>query len=80
MLDLINNNIRAKFDVCCLIQKKITHTHKKVVNIYIVYELKLWTHSTATKFTLINLLFGAVKLTKNFDPDKYRYSGYGVKF
>ena len=70
MLDLTNNNTRAKFDVCCLIQEKITYTHKKVVNIYIVYELHLWTYSTAIKFTLINPLFGAAKLTKNVHPDK----------
>ena len=25
-------------------------------------------------------LFGAVKLTKNLDPDKYSYSGYGIVF
>ena len=25
-------------------------------------------------------LFGAVKLTKNADPDKYSYSGYGIGF
>ena len=32
------------------------------------------------KFTLGNSLFGAVKLTKNAYPDKYRYSGYGIGF
>ena len=25
-------------------------------------------------------LFGAVTLTKNADNDKYRYSGYGIRF
>ena len=25
-------------------------------------------------------LFGAVKLAKNVDPDKYSYSGYGIGF
>ena len=25
-------------------------------------------------------MFGAVKLTKNADPDKYKYSGYGIGF
>ena len=33
-----------------------------------------------TNFTLGNCLFGAVKLTNNVDPDKYRYSGYGIGF
>ena len=30
--------------------------------------------------TLENCLFGAVKLTKNTDIDKYKYSGYGIRF
>ena len=25
-------------------------------------------------------MFGAVKLTKNADPDKYKYSGYGIGY
>ena len=25
-------------------------------------------------------MFGAVKLTKDADPDKYKYSGYGIGF
>ena len=25
-------------------------------------------------------MFGAVKITKNVDPDKYSYSGYGIWF
>ena len=31
-------------------------------------------------FTLGNCLVGSVKLTKNADLDKYKYSGYGVEF
>ena len=30
--------------------------------------------------TLANALFGAVKLTKNSDIDKYKYFGYGIGF
>ena len=30
--------------------------------------------------TLKNLLFGAVRLTKNADIDKYQYLGYGIEF
>ena len=33
-----------------------------------------------TDFTLINCLFGFVKLTKNADPDKYKYAGYSIGF
>ena len=31
-------------------------------------------------FTLNNCLSGSVKLTENTDPDKYKYSGYGIGF
>ena len=30
--------------------------------------------------TLKNCLFGAIKLTKNCDIDKYGYAGYGIGF
>ena len=52
---------------------EISHilTHKKVVNIYIVYELRASTS---------HCLFGAVTLTKNADIEKYKYSGYGIRF
>ena len=33
-----------------------------------------------TNFTWNNCLFGSVKLTKNVDLDKYKYSGYGIGF
>ena len=33
-----------------------------------------------TGFTLRNSLFGSVKLTKNADPDKYKYSSFGIGF
>ena len=33
-----------------------------------------------TDFTSKNFLFGAVKLTKNADFHKYRYSDYGTEF
>ena len=34
----------------------------------------------SNEFTLGGFLFGCVKLNKNADPDKYSYSGYGVRF
>ena len=33
-----------------------------------------------TDFTLKDCLFGGVKLSKNTDPDKYVYTGYGIGF
>ena len=49
-----------------------------MVNIYIVYELRA--NLNYSGLTLGNCLFGAVKLTKNDDINKYNYSGYGIEF
>ena len=76
-LSYYSNNIRVKFTGSCLKQSKITYTHKKVVNIYIVYELRA-SSSNIDDPTLKNCLFGTVTLTKNADIDKYGYSGYGI--
>ena len=76
----IANKTRVKFDGGCLKQEKITLTHGKTVNIYIVYELIFSTRGYDDYTTLENCLFGAVKLTKNVDIDKCKYSGYGVGF
>ena len=39
-----------------------------------------WLKNLNTDFTLNNCLFGSVKLTKDADPDKYKYSGYSIGF
>ena len=54
-------------------------THKKIVNIYIVYELG-GSASHSSDPTIKNCLFGAVTLTKNADIGKYKNSGYGIGF
>ena len=61
----------------CLINNNIS-SPKKVINLYIFYILNLWLRNLNTDFTLKNCLFGSVKLTKNTDPDKYKYNGYGI--
>ena len=37
-------------------------------------------HYTLLNVTLENFLFRAFELTKNDDTDKYKYSGYGIRF
>ena len=73
------SKIRVKFTGSCLKQDKVTFNHRKVVNIYIVYELGAFSSSNSNP-TLKNCLFGAVTLTKNADVEKYKYSGYGIGF
>ena len=53
---------------------------KKVINLYTSYTLYPWSRYLNTDFTLDNCLFGYVKLTKNADPDRYKFSGYGIRF
>ena len=45
-----------------------------------MFELHIWSQDLNAKFILKYCLFGAVKLTKNADPTKYSYSGYGIGF
>ena len=78
-LNYYGTKTRVKFTGSCLKQSKISYTHGKVVNIYIVYELGA-SSSNVNDPTLKNCLFGAVTLTKNTDIDKYKYSGYGIGF
>ena len=78
-LSYYDTKLRLKFTRSCLKQPIVIFTHKKVVNIYIVYELEA-SSSHINDPTLKNCLFGAVTLTKNADIEKYEYWGYGIGF
>ena len=54
----------------CLISN--IYIPNKVINGYIYYKLKSWLKLLNTDFTL--------KLTKNTDPGKYKYNGFGIGF
>ena len=62
----MGSKIRVKFSGNCLKQDKITYTHGKIVNIYIVYEINN-NGNTSSSSALENCLFGAVSLTENAD-------------
>ena len=79
-LNYLDTKTRVRFSGSCLKQDKITYTHGKIVDIYIVYEINKNDNTTSSDPTLENCLFGAVTLTKNADIDKYKYSGYGIGF
>ena len=78
-LSYYDTKTRIQFIRSCLKQQNVTFAHKKVVYIYIVYELSASSSHTSDP-TLQNCLFGAVTLTKNPDIEIYRYSGYGIGF
>ena len=51
------------------------------INIYCVYQLDPIASSRDTSFTIQNVLFGAMQITKNAtDSDKSNYKGYGICF
>ena len=63
-----NSKTRLKFKGSCLKQEdKAAWIPERFTR------FKHWFWSVAS-------LFGAVKLTKNADKDKYKYSGYGIGF
>ena len=62
------------FNGHCLINNSISNP-KKVINLYISYTLSPWSRNLNTDSTLKNCLFRSVKLAKNADLDKHKYSG-----
>ena len=70
---------RAEFNGSCFKQDSVTFNHKKVVNIYIVYELSK-SFNIRDYPTLESCLFGAVTLTKNADINNYKNFTYGIWF
>ena len=75
------SRLRLRFEGSCLKQRNATPFNpNNVVNLFIIYELDTWSRDLNAKFTLKDCLFGNVKITKNADPDKYSYSGYGNGF
>ena len=77
LISYYSYKIRLKFNGSILSQPEVAYTHKKAVNIYIVYESAGYS-SHSDDPTLKNCLFGSVTLTKNADIEKYGYSGYGT--
>ena len=67
----------VKFNRSCLKEDNITLNHGKTVNIYIVYDLQS-TLNYNENIILEYCLFGAGKLTKSADINKYKYSGHGT--
>ena len=62
-LDFVGNKIRVKFRGDCLKQEIITFNHRKIVNIYTVYETERSVNISSYP-TLEKCLFGAVKINK----------------
>ena len=63
-LSYFDNKVRVKFDRSSLKEDKMTFTHA----------INLWNYVDSSDPALGNYLFGAVKIVKNSDIDKYKYS------
>ena len=76
------NNFRIRLEPKgnYLKQYRVTFTPNNVVNLFTVYEIDTWSQDLYNGFNLKDCLFGSVKLTKNADPDKDKYRGYGTGF
>ena len=79
VLSYYDMKIKVKFTRNSLKQSTTSYNHRKVVKIYIIYELGA-VSSRNNDPTLKNCLFGVITLTKNADIDKSGYSGYGFVF
>ena len=80
-LDYFELRARGKIDAQCLKQDKVTFIHKKIVSIYIVYEINvLQSFRLGDDFSLRNALSGAVKPVKDAEKGKCKYSGHGMEF
>ena len=77
-LEYTYKNMFVKFNGSCLIKQNKFTFNKKILNIYIVSDLD----SNINKLDPIleNRLFGTIKITKNSNIDKYKYSSYGLGF
>ena len=64
----VGTKARVRFSGDCLKQEKFTFNHRKILNIYIVYEIEK-SVNISSYLTLENCLFGAIKLTKHVDVD-----------
>ena len=78
-LNYYGTKTNIKFTRSCLKQSSHIFKRKKVVNIYIAYELTA-SSSHDSDSTLKNCLFSRVTLTKNADIEMYKHSGYGIGF
>ena len=74
-----DGKIYFKFRGGCLKEDKTKSEFDKIINIYIVYDLESNLNYNPD-FTVENCLFGGVRVTKNTDVDKYKYSGYDTGF
>ena len=53
---------------------------RKIVNVYIVYDLDAWSRNPTNNFKFKNCLFEGTSIVQNSDKEKYVYTCYGATF
>ena len=71
--------LRVKFNGSFLITNRV-FTPNRLINFYIIFEIKSLLFYSNIGFTLRKSLFGAAKLNKNPYPHKCSISGCGISF
>ena len=74
-----NNILGVTFNGNYMKPNKLGYAHGKIVNLYIVFELKN-RRIDSPDFTVQNGLLGSVKITKNANTSHYKYEGYEICF
>ena len=75
------SKIAMKLEENSLKQDKMSFILRNVVDFFIAWELDIWSRDLNADFIIYaDCLFVTVKQTKNIDPDKYSYTGYGIGF
>ena len=75
-----NSKFYFIFKGSCLKQKKCNFYSSKYDKCFYAYKLDAWSRDLNSDFDLKDCLYEGVKLAKNADPDKYKYSGYDIGF
>ena len=75
-----NSNFCLVFKGSCLKQNNATYTPPSRINVFIDYELDIWSRDLNSDFTLKDCSFGRIKSAENADPNKHVVSGYGIGF
>ena len=72
-----NGKLNVSLNGNLIKQTKVTYNHGRIVNIYSTYKLQKRSNDDPD-MTLVNSLFGTIKITQNVVTSKYSYSGYGI--
>ena len=72
-----NSRIRLNIKERSLKQGKPNFTPNNVLHLFVVYKIDTWPQVLNPDFTRRKF---SAKLTKNANPDKYKYSGYSIGF